>query len=279
MISYRPKAPLDVFVERIWWNDRARSSAHREHVLPSGKAQLVIALHDERLSWSTDLRGDSHAWTAGIVHGPQSSYYLTGPKPRGAVMGVSFRPGAAGPVVLGVPPSALTDGHVSLGDLWGSRGTVLRERLADAATPQAAFTILEEALTARLRRPPPVHPAVAHALRASLLEAPRPRVADIRRETGFSAKHFIALFRAAVGLTPKQYLRIRRFGTVLEHLAAERPGTLCDLAAAAGYADQSHLNREFRELAGIAPTEYRPPARTSEYHHIVAGRDLRAYPR
>jgi AraC-like DNA-binding protein len=31
---------------------------------------------------------------------------------------------------------------------------------------------------------------------------------------------------------------------------------LADAAALAGYADQAHLTREWRELAGYAPTEY-----------------------
>jgi len=285
MIAYRPRPPLDLFVELLWWSRRAEPSMAREHMLPSGKAQLVIPLHGEPLTWAADRGDESHPWTAGIVHGPQSSYYLTGPKPRGAVMGASVRPGAAG-ALFGVPAGELADRHISIFDLWGSHGRDLQERLAGARTPEAALVLLEEALVARLRRPLLLHPAVVYALRECTLEVPRKSVAEIQRETGYSAKHFIALFRAAVGSTPKQYLRIQRFGRVLEQLAARqsgmlaagqtgtlaagRSGTLCDIAAATGYSDQSHLTREFRELAGITPTEYRPAARASRHHHIVA---------
>jgi AraC-like DNA-binding protein len=184
-------------------------------------------------------------------------------------MGVSFRPGGAGPL-LGVPASELADKHVTIGELWGSFGSALHHRLVGATTPQAAFMLLEEALVARLRSPLLPHPAVAYALQECAAETPQKSVTQIQRETGYSAKHFIALFRSAVGLTPKQYLRVQRFGKVLQQMAAGRPGTLCDLAAATGYADQSHLTREFRELAGITPTEYRPQALASAYHHIAA---------
>jgi AraC-like DNA-binding protein len=269
VISYRPGAPLALYVDRLWWSHRAVASTTREHVLPSGKAQLVIALHGEPIAWSAGNRDEFHTWTAGVVHGPQASYFLSGPKPRGSVMGVSFRPGAAG-ALLGVPAEQLADRHVTIEELWGARGTDVRERLVNATTPEAAFMLLEEALVARLRHPLLLHPAVAHALRECTLGLPQKRVTQIQRETGYSAKHFIALFRSAVGLTPKQYLRIQRFENVLRTLAAGPPGTLCDVAVATGYADQSHLTREFRELAGITPREYRPQAPSREHHHVTA---------
>ena len=270
MIAYRPAAPLDAIVERIWWSERARPSTTWEHHLPSGRAQLVIALHEEPIAWSARLGSEPHAWIAGVVHGPQASYYVAGPKPRGSVMGVSFRPGMAA-FVLGVSACDLVERHVTLDDLWGASGRCLHDRLACAATPHAALGLLESALVARVRASPSLHPAVAHALRACERDAPLTRVAQMQRETGYSPRHFVALFRSAVGLTPKQYLRIVRFGTVLRQLAVGNVDTLADVAAANGYADQAHLTRDFRELAGVPPSAYRPPTATSSHHHIVAG--------
>jgi transcriptional regulator GlxA family with amidase domain len=77
----------------------------------------------------------------------------------------------------------------------------------------------------------------------------------------------VALFRRAVGITPKHYYRIKRFTAALRHLASAKPENLADLAVAVGYSDQSHLSREFREFAGIPPTQYRPRDSTSILHH------------
>ena len=57
------------------------------------------------------------------------------------------------------------------------------------------------------------------------------RIADIQRDTGYSSKHFIALFRATTGLTPKHYYRRQRFTAALQRLAKGNAQNLADLAA------------------------------------------------
>jgi len=241
-------------------------------MLPSGKAYLIFTLHDAPITWAPPDRHDEfRSWTRGIVHGPQSSYYVTGPKPRGQVIGVSFQAGMAG-AILGVPLDELQDRHVCIEDIWGSHATDLRERLATAPTPRAAIDILERALIARMQRPLLLHPAVAQALRPALLSSAL-RVAEIQLQSGYSPRHFIELFRSNVGLAPKQFYRIQRFSTALARIA--RGGMpLADVAVSSGYADQAHLSREFRELAGVSPSAYRPPGADSEHHHLVGASKL-----
>src|ERR1700761_419304 len=228
MSRYRPAPPLDRYIECFWWSHRYEPQDNSEHMLPSGGAQLLFALHEIPI-----LCRSSHAersWSGSIVHGPQSSYYVAGPKPKGGVVGVSFRPGAAGPV-LGVSMAELADRHVPLEAIWGSRGVDLRQRLMSSADPTAMFRILEQSLSVRLHRPLLIHPAVAQALIARPADAAPARVADVQRASGYSAKHFISLFRSAVGLNPKHYYRIRRFNSAVRSMAAGDGQSLGDLAA------------------------------------------------
>lgn len=270
MIRHRPTAPLNAAVDCIWWSSRSDDSRVSEHMLPSGKAHLIFSLHNAPITWAPpDRHKDLRSWTRGIVHGPQSSYYVTGPKPKGRVIGVSFNVGMAG-AILGVPLDELQDRHVCIEDIWGSRALELRERLATASTPQAAIDLLERDLIARMQRPLLLHPAVAQALRPALLNS-AVRVADIQQQSGYSPRHFIELFRSNVGLAPKQFYRIQRFSTALARIARGRMA-LADVAISSGYADQAHLSREFRELAGVSPSTYSPPAADSEHHHVVQDR-------
>ena len=72
------------------------------------------------------------------------------------------------------------------------------------------------------------------------------------------------------GLNPKHYFRIRRFNAAVRRLAAKDGTALSGVAAAAGYSDQAHLSREFREFAGVAPTEYRAGGTDRPLHHRAA---------
>ncbi|MGH3331891.1 MAG: helix-turn-helix domain-containing protein, partial [Nocardioidaceae bacterium] len=65
-----------------------------------------------------------------------------------------------------------------------------------------------------------------------------------------------AQFKGEYGLTPKQAARVMRF----EHswdLLRMAPRRLADVAATTGYADQAHMTREWRDLAGYTPVEWR----------------------
>src|SRR3954464_11943209 len=74
---------------------------------------------------------------------------------------------------------------------------------------------------------------------------------------GCSRRRLAARFGDDVGLAPKAVGRILRFQRVLQLLAAEGgAGRFAQIAAAGGYYDQPHLNRDFRDLAGCTPTEY-----------------------
>ena len=183
-------------------------------------------------------------------------------------MGVAFRPGLAG-IILGAPMTEFTDRHVGLDTLWGRRGEDLRDQLSSAAEPAAIFRVLERELTKRLRLPAQLHPAVAHALGGHRDAWSPLRVADVQREVGYSPRHFVALFNAAVGLTPKHFYRVKRFISVLRGLANGQSGGIAELAGAVGYSDQAHLTREFREFAGITPTQYRPRSRDSLLHQQI----------
>jgi AraC-like DNA-binding protein len=259
-----PAAPLDAIVALLWWSHRTEAYMATEHMLPSGSTQLVIALHEQPIAWSAAGNDKQwQRWTGAIVHGPQSRYYRAGPKPAGTVMGVAFRPGAAG-AILGVPATELADRHVTLDALWGNGARELQERLALCPDANSALRLLELALRARLKRPLLMHSALTHALGAN----PAQVIEVLRAQSGYSHRHFIALFRSAVGLAPKQFSRIRRFSAAVRLLATQKT-SLAALAADMGYADQAHFAREFRELCGVPPTAYRPLTPDSPYHHVA----------
>jgi len=73
---------------------------------------------------------------------------------------------------------------------------------------------------------------------------------------GLSMFHFARAFKQSEGMTPHDYLvqcRVRRARDLLA--ATDLP--LSEIALAAGFADQSHCARRFREHVGVTPSSYR----------------------
>ena len=63
------------------------------------------------------------------------------------------------------------------------------------------------------------------------------------------------MFRDEIGLSPKVVGRIMRFERSKDLVTAGAP-SLADVAARSGYADQAHLARDWRDLAGASPTAW-----------------------
>jgi hypothetical protein len=184
IIRYRPPAPLNSYIGWLWWSQRDLPQFHCEHMLPSASTQLIFALHDGPYTWRRRSSEEtSTVWTRGVVHGPQWSYFVSGPKPCGSVAGVSFRAGAAG-AVLGVPITELTDRHISIDALWGERGRSMHQRLLDAHEPMAVLRAIEQELMSRFTRPLLIHPAIAHALADGAQGWGITRISSVQRQAG-----------------------------------------------------------------------------------------------
>lgn len=170
-----------------------------------------------------------------------------------AMIGAYFEPGAAS-ALLRVPAIELTDYVVNLEHLWGPHGTRLAEDLAEL-DEAARVEHLEAALTRQVRRTPSPQPRVdvaglarwAHANPASMTVR---RLADA---AGMSRQYLTRLFRQEIGVGPKRYCRLARFHTGLVHAGAGTGVNWARVATELGYADQSHMIAEFRELSSLTP--------------------------
>jgi AraC-like DNA-binding protein len=159
--------------------------------------------------------------------------------------------------LLGLPMSELARRVVALGDVLGSaRAAALVERLHDAPDWDARFGLLDAFLLERLEAAAPVAPELEHAWARLDATAGALPIARLAAEVGWSRRHLAARFTSEVGLPPKAVARILRFARVTDTLHARGGSGLAEIAYAAGYADQAHLNRDFRAFAGTTPTDY-----------------------
>ena len=86
-----------------------------------------------------------------------------------------------------------------------------------------------------------------------------PTVAEMARDTGMSPRALQRWFARHVGMPPRRYLRLLRFQKAFETVPGE--ASLAAHAADQGFADQAHMAREFRALAGMPAKQARKTAR------------------
>lgn len=173
------------------------------------------------------------------------------------VFTIGFQPGGFH-ALFGTPMTALVDQGAVAGDVIGEgAATALRDAVGLAGgfeerVARAERWVDERIATARADDP------VARAAMLLQRSGGRLRIDRLTGRTGLGERQFTRRFETQVGLTPKLFARTVRLNAVLDAKARAPDRSWTDLAHAAGYADQSHLVRDCRALAGDKPGAFFP---------------------
>ena len=230
---------LRPFVECAWVL-RSNPDGVREtrRILPDGCTDLVVTLGQ-----SVD------------VFGPKNSFHLV--SNRQNFVGFRLRLGFA-QAVMAVAPEEITGRSAPLEAIWGSSACGLEQHLLAAERPEAAIPILEKALLRRAANAPEPDRVVLTAV-DRLRRFPNTRVNQLAAVLELSERQFRRRFQHHVGLSVKQLARVTRFQRLVDDLRAHwqhSTGSWVGWAGLAhdhGYADQAHLVRECRNIAGVTP--------------------------
>jgi AraC-like DNA-binding protein len=230
-----PPAALRPFVERLWLHriDGPPPTGGRR-LLPDGRMHLV--------------------WVSGLgvkIAGPQTHYTRPIDRPQLLVVGATFHPGAA-PHLLRTPASAMVNDNVPLDAIDARLAARLDDRLGHARDAREGLAAFGEELSQALRAHADPDPSIRQAVR--LLNRTATSVADAATRAFVSERELQRRFRDHIGYGPKTLQRVLRFQRFMRHVAAPEVD-LAAVAAMAGYADQSHLTREARRLAGLTPRQ------------------------
>jgi AraC family transcriptional regulator len=90
-----------------------------------------------------------------------------------------------------------------------------------------------------------------------------PTLGQMAAAARLSPYHFARQFKAATGLPPHQYVIARRVERTKQLLQGGDDFSLAEVAARAGFSDQSQFTHHFKRLVGVTPGQFRTPARTA----------------
>jgi AraC-like DNA-binding protein len=233
--EFRPPPALAEYVLCFWTQIIGPSSAFTQRVLPDCCVDILL--------------------TNGVpmVVGPWTDPFDADLPAGTRILGARCHPGRASSV-LGVPASELLNLTVPLGDLWGSRRTATYSQIADRPGLAAQVAAMENALLARVANAGSIDDATREGIRW-IARHPHEPVERLSQQLGLSSRQILRRFTEAVGYGPKLFQSVFRFQRLLQeaHEAGHRR-TLADLAAHAGYSDQSHMTREFQRFANCPPS-------------------------
>lgn len=245
----RAPASLREHVECVWLVAGASTAcAPAETIVPDGCAELILHL-GERFAAGLE-RADGRQPEAVLVGPLSRPFQVARPSGRILTLGVRFRPGGLRAFV-DAPVHELAEGATEARSVFGSETALLAEALSEAHDDGVRLGRIEDFLRRRQR------PVASEAGLVRRIFASRGlvRTEELARDAGVSLRHLERRFRAAVGLSPKRLARIVRFQEVLRRTAGESPDWVA-VALDCGYFDQSHLIRDFSELAGAAPSRF-----------------------
>jgi AraC-like DNA-binding protein len=247
-----PAPPLDRFIDDIYCLSGVPRH-RRVTVPPMPSAHLFVNLGEPARLRDSDPSVPPAVFADGWFMGLWTRRFLVEYPARVRLVGVHFKPWGMSPFV-GVPASELRDRWVPLDAVWHRSADRIRNQAGDAA---GALTVVERELRSRLAEAPPhgldLVRRTGGRLATSHGAVPVGALADI---AGVSVNHLATQFKSHVGVTPKRVARIYRFARLILSVDARRPVDWPDLAHAAGYFDQAHFSREFKDFTGHTPTQY-----------------------
>lgn len=174
---------------------------------------------------------------------------------RGWALGVLFRPAGFTPF-WPAPIGDLTGRVIPLTDVLGEVANAAWEEITGAGDGEARAGAADRLFGALAPAAAPRTELARDLMEEIAGDPDLHRVDEVAARHGLSVRALQRLFREQVGAAPKWIIRRYRLLEAAERAGKGEEVSWADLAVALGYADQSHLTREFTEMVGFTPGEY-----------------------
>ena len=217
--------------------------------LPSGALTFIVAI-DRPLQQYDAETGTAESFDV-LLAGLHLRATLI--RHNGAMTGIQINFSPFAPrAFFEIPANELAHHTHDLAEISRPIAAELHDRVNEATAWSARFDAIDDVLIRALRDGTAPRPEVVRSWRQIAQSHGGLPVSLVADRVGWSRRYLNGQFRAEFGIGPKEAARVLRFDRARRLISAQGR-TLADIAAICGYADQSHLNRDFRLLTGTTP--------------------------
>jgi AraC-like DNA-binding protein len=246
--TFVPDSLLQPFVEYYWiveGHDQAK-----QKIIPDGFSEMIFHFQDP-YEISAAKKNGRQSLT--LIAGQLDSPIVLRATGRSGVFGIKFKPTGMWRL-FGFQMSELTNETISCKELIREEFNSITEQLHFAHTNSERINIVEKLLFGRLqdRR----ESSVANQI-ISKINFSKGRVAiqNVAKELKISTRTVERIFKQQVGISAKLFSRLIRFNHVLSLLQTSDVSK-SDITFLAGYFDQAHFNKEFKQFSGENPESW-----------------------
>ncbi len=247
--KFLPSSPLQPFVKCCWILDvDANDIPFSQSLFPFGSFELIFNLVNAP---EMQIEGDECAYVQpdSLYAGQFTKPFLLKYTQPFRSVGVSLHPWA-GNLLFDIPAQHFTNVLTGINDI--DARLKWRERLINAKDEDELIAELEHCLLGRIRNYETDNASIAIA-KAVMSKPTVQGYRDAISTIGCSRRRIEQRFLQAVGLPMGYFARKIRFQHAVNTLQLNEHLSLTQFGLAAGYYDQAHFTREFKEFSGITP--------------------------
>jgi AraC-like DNA-binding protein len=254
-----PSKELQPFIKHYLFLESESKTVKKLRLFSDGNMGIVFSFKSKLITQSGSSEG-IESLPNSFLYGQISQFkdlYLHG---ETSLIVVVFQPLGINQLT-GISANELVNNIVRIEDIFGFRGLEIQEKLYEKVDFQDKIELLNTFFREIYDRKNFSNPwLIQNSLDFIVKNKGNISILQLVKYTGYTERHIERKFVETVGLSPKKFSNIIKLHSFLKYLKGDAKN-FTTIAYEAGYADQSHLIKEFKKYTGITPTEYKSNSR------------------
>jgi AraC-like DNA-binding protein len=256
MVKIRiPQFPVNQFVQYIWLYESPACSSKKEVQTFVVEGCPMILFHYKQ---PLTCKSGNNNWVSHpkqCVIGQIKSYGEIIESGNEGMIAIVFQPDGLYPFIK-IPVDEITGQIVDLTDVLGKGIKEIQEKICEAKTDDKKISLVENLLLNLMKSDTNIYNNDIRYAISQMRSNKKISIFELASVVNMSKRNFERRFLEYVGLTPVFYNRIVRFQKTIQLLNKKEDLSFTELAYLAGYFDQSHFIRDFKQFYGQAPKEF-----------------------